>query len=872
MRRSTTLPLVLLAFALLAAALIAGPATVAGAEPAPPDDGDPFITIRGAQTPDEDKRLREFWTRERRASATPPEPESLPEIQTPSAAPAQLENRMEPNAPLRDLLPPLSDRGLRVEPSPPLTAEGAVPTPPTQPGTDPVPWPVSLTGTSAPSAQMGALYYVDTGGRTRVCSATAVNSPTRNVLLTAASCLAPAGGGADGPVNTGFVFTRLWKSLDETPKEETYTSSFATFPREWATGTRPTATAYDIGALVMNTGPTGQHIVDALGGQGLLTYPAEVREYTQFEWHYSPTNLKLHYCKGTSTVGQVAGAPNASPVLPCTWPGDPTTGYIGGPWLADYDPATGKGYVAAVTSFGTRLPKDDGTEPKIKVAPYFGWVAERLYNSVANAGPNDLWIPFGQSKELMTGFSVQNLHPKLSTTVRIDYLNDAGVATSITRTIGAGSTTEPLIDDGPADTTAVHVARTESTGVRIASAVNHLIPKQKLGSTTASTGGSNDVLAPLLMQDNYGTSTRLMVQNTEGREQDVTIQYLSPDQTFSPITVQNIPAHSSRTLNQALGDLPQVFSARVTAPGNVAIAVTEESVREQLEYEGLPYDTSRNRRLALPIVVANNFGGFTGIAVQNPSDKDVLVTLKYLPNKAELIRDDQGRLLPDQPPICPGSPASFTIPTKIPPNGGANILHNRRVPDLPPGGNPIYFDEQFNPQGRPACRYVGGAFLEADAPVVAIVNQAGAGGSAIPAVNPAFATSSADLPLVQTNNSQTLTGIQIMNLGFDELNARFTFTGNFAENAGAPAKCPGPLTRADLAVATNNSETVLVGNHQQADPKVGCRYVGGARITGQKGSRFAVVVNQTNNDGTPDPLSSYLAPYGQLGDPDPAAG
>jgi hypothetical protein len=56
--------------------------------------------------------------------------------------------------------------------------------------------------------------------------------------------------------------------------------------------------------------------------------------------------------------------------------------------------------------------------------------------------------------------------------------------------------------------------------------------------------------------------------------------------------------------------------------------------------------------------------------------------------------------------------------------------------------------------------------------------------------------------------------------------------------------------------------TVLVGDHPQANPRPTCRYVGAATVAGPLGSKIAVVVNQANNDGSSDPLSSYLAPSG----------
>ena len=859
MRHRATAPTFLLVLAVLIAGLVTSPAGAAGAATADPptaDDGR-LITSEGATTPEQDKQLREFWTAERRAAATPVEGAQ----QAPSVTVAPPDN-MEPAAPARELFPPVEYRGIKVDPTPPVTVEGAVASPPGQPGTDPVPWP-GKPGNPAPQNQMGALYFVDAGGMTRVCSATAVNSPTRNVVLTAAACLAaPGEGNVNAPINTRFVYTQRWMPLDKQPEEQVFTYYQALFPREWLTATGSDKHYYNVGALVMNTSPDGRHVVDVTGGHGLVTYQDPAQEVASFEWRHTPGDLKLYYCKGTTAVAQFDGSTVKNRIIRCSYPDQPTTGWQGGPWLSDYNTTTGYGYLTGLTGSGAEIVEANGQTQRIKSSSYFGWVMESLYKSVANAGANDLWIPMGQRSDQTTGFTVQNLSPTLSTTVRVDFLDDDDVQSSATYTIPARGTTPPLIDDGPAGTTAVHVARTSATGVRIAAAVNHLVASRKLSSSTASNGGANQVLAPLLMQDNFGTTTKLTVQNTEGRRVDATVTYTSADGDLQPIRV-GLPPHTSRVLDQAYGDLPQVFAARISATGNVAVVVTEESAGEQLEYEGLPTGTSPSTRLALPIVVANNFGGFTGIAVQNSSGKDALVTLRYLPNKAEPIRDASGNVVPGQPPICQfanDTPTPYTIPERIRPGGGASILQNRRV-DVPPGGNPVYFDQQFNRTGQ-GCRYVGGAYLEADTPVVAIINQAGAGASAIPAVNPLYATANADLPLVQTNNSRTLTGIQIMNLGLSAIDTTIDFGDNFAEAAGSPTRCPGDLIDRTVNVRNDNSETVLVGDHPQANPRPTCRYVGAATVAGPLGSKIAVVVNQANNDGSSDPLSSYLAPSG----------
>jgi hypothetical protein len=60
--------------------------------------------------------------------------------------------------------------------------------------------------------------------------------------------------------------------------------------------------------------------------------------------------------------------------LACTMTG----GSSGGPWLADLDPATGRGTLVSVTSFSYT------DEPGVLFGPHLGSAARSLYTSVAS--------------------------------------------------------------------------------------------------------------------------------------------------------------------------------------------------------------------------------------------------------------------------------------------------------------------------------------------------------------------------------------------------------------------------------------------------------------------------------------------------------
>jgi V8-like Glu-specific endopeptidase len=127
----------------------------------------------------------------------------------------------------------------------------------------------------------------------------------------------------------------------------------------------------DIGAAVMNTNSSGQHIVNVVGGQGLAWNWSENQYVYDFGYPAAPpfNGASLQYCNGgefgwpyvSSTMG-----------LACNFTG----GSSGGPWLRAFGGEWG--YINGVNDFGySSLPDDI-------FSAYFGNNAYALYNSVAN--------------------------------------------------------------------------------------------------------------------------------------------------------------------------------------------------------------------------------------------------------------------------------------------------------------------------------------------------------------------------------------------------------------------------------------------------------------------------------------------------------
>lgn len=144
--------------------------------------------------------------------------------------------------------------------------------------------------------------------------------------------------------------------------------------------------------------------------------------------------------------------------------------------------------------------------------------------------------------------------------------------------------------------------------------------------------GSNTVYLPLLMKQNYGYSTYFYIQNTTNTAlTNVVVTYSNGKVT----TIPSIPAYASYKIdNRTVSGLPKNFSGRVTASGPIAVAVVEynEGSGNQLySYNGFNIGA---KFPVFPIVNQNNFGYWTGIALQNMGATATTVTVRYTPTIA----------------------------------------------------------------------------------------------------------------------------------------------------------------------------------------------------------------------------------------------
>lgn len=459
-------------------------------------------------------------------------------------------------------------------------------------------------------------------------------------------------------------------------------------------------------------------------------------------------------------------------------------------------------------------------------------------------------IAGAQSSVTTSGFQVQNLSESQPASITITYYDSAGnVAATQPATIPAGGSTTFL--NGEGGTVAMAVQPGFRGSVVISSnqpivAITNLVGVA--GSTSIGeaysgfTSGSPTVSLPLIVRGNFGFNTVISVQNTGSAPTQVTVAYTPvPGAGNSGVTEQatiqpGASATFSQATNSALGTR-FVGSATVTAAagGSIAATVVQEGNSRLSSYSGFNAAAAPSP-IAVPLLVANNFGGTTGLQVQNNGGSQTTITVAYTPNTATTAA---GTFQP-----CPTpNPVQRTLD----PGASTTIIQGA-------GDANLGFDTQFA-----NCRYVGGATISSNnnQPLTAIVNQAfGPASSAYEGFQTATATNTVKAPLIAANNAGGGTGIQVQNVGTSAANVTVTFGPNTVSGAGT-CSTPTPL---NFTLQPNTSATRIQAGGDPAngfDPQFAtCRYVGSATIT-STGGQIVAIVNQTA--GLTDGLFTYNA-------------
>ncbi|HEY7483693.1 MAG TPA: trypsin-like peptidase domain-containing protein [Streptosporangiaceae bacterium] len=323
----------LAAAASVVAGLIALP-TSATAAPGPGADALTAVVIHDVPlTTEIEQRILRYWTPDRMTRALPPlRPGARSRPQ-----PARLPYRVAPQT-----VPFTSARRDTQQAAVSANSRGAV-------------WPDQ----GRVRATTGKVFFT-MGGRDYLCSAGTVTSANRDTVVTAGHCVKNGTGAwaenwifvpgyrdGSGPAG-GFVARRMFAGA------------------QWS---EHADDDYDVAMVALGTAD-GKHVTDAVGAQAIgFNRPRGNRVYG-FGYPASGAydGERLVYCSGRPHTDAHSRAHGLG--LRC----DMTQGSSGGPWLTDFDPATGAGTFTSVSSF--KYADDSGT----MYGPYFGDAVRSLYD------------------------------------------------------------------------------------------------------------------------------------------------------------------------------------------------------------------------------------------------------------------------------------------------------------------------------------------------------------------------------------------------------------------------------------------------------------------------------------------------------------
>ena len=456
--------------------------------------------------------------------------------------------------------------------------------------------------------------------------------------------------------------------------------------------------------------------------------------------------------------------------------------------------------------------------------------------------------------------------------VDIAWINPDGTThTTLSRQLVPAGGSKTVFDERPRNFTGSAVITALDGADKVSAVANHVLGGDRISSSGGFASGAQTVLLPLLTKEYFTFTTLFSVQNTGTGDAAVTITYpydmadpANPSRRVPATETATLKPGAAKVFDQAAapapfpGDKPfdKPFSATVTSTGGaVAATVFEVSPSALLEYAG----TARERAatsLVAPLVMAGNYGIFTGIQVQNTGSSAASVTVEYGPNTATRI--------PDGLTKCPDPPAgnrTFTHPEQARPGQSVTLLQR--------AGNSPDDDPAFA-----GCVYVGAARVTSSQPVVAIVNQSGPGlSSAYEAIPATEVTGSARLPLVQVSNYGSSGGVQVANAGTAPVSATITFGAN-GPLAKAPdgtvlpgqtprcTKVPGVRT-VSLGVLGTDTSLLLPEGTDFTENGVPCSYVGSITVTATTpGGQVAVLANQVSAEGPRDRLGTYVGSPG----------
>ncbi|MEU4580039.1 serine protease [Nonomuraea sp. ATR24] len=303
--------------------------------PAAPAHAEPRPAQRAAADSDRERQaVLDYWTPARMAAARPLD------VAAPHAKAAATAGKPTEGAPWT--APPTGASGVQLRQAP--NSGGR-------------PW----TGGGVVAKAAGRVFFT-TQGRNASCSGSAVTSANKSVVLTAGHCVKMG-----GAFHTNWVFV---------PGYDAGQRPFGTWPATRLLTTQEWNATEDINfdvAAAVVAPLEGRSLTDVVGGQGVAFNQPRRRQMYAFGYPAAAPydGSALVYCSGRAfddfLLSQDLG-------LTC----DMTGGASGGPWMLNFNEATGLGTQNSVNSFKYSFA------PNWMFGPYFGTEAQSVYEAAQN--------------------------------------------------------------------------------------------------------------------------------------------------------------------------------------------------------------------------------------------------------------------------------------------------------------------------------------------------------------------------------------------------------------------------------------------------------------------------------------------------------
>jgi hypothetical protein len=430
-------------------------------------------------------------------------------------------------------------------------------------------------------------------------------------------------------------------------------------------------------------------------------------------------------------------------------------------------PVGSKVYVTALGIGSSCGP--DGTKAELQGS---GWEVPAPW-SAGDPPPAEgatSFVPVAQWPGMTTGVQVLNSDTvEAKATVHRIWQDGTPAAPPEDITVPAGAA-KTLLDRGTGEAASMLIEGKDGAA-RLSTVNDHILG----GRASASNGfsrGTRQVHLPLLLRHHDDTMTTwFAVQNTT-REQaviDITYSYMVPNPAgnASVRAMERdlvIPPLATKVVKQEDAPGPPsgtLFSAEVSASkGLIAVTVFEESAENLLEYSGIPEEQAATQ-VAVPLVMANNFGAWTGVQIMNVGDQAATIGITYGTNSADKA-----------------DPAM--------PKGRCTDPNGKYKEGVLPGESANFLQRTGTKEEETSvfrdCTFVGSALIFSDQPVVAIINQVSPyGQSAYEGRPTSRLTTTVRLPLVQVNNFGITGAVQIANQSLETVPATVTFGPNIAD-------------------------------------------------------------------------------------------